>query len=63
MEQLPASALGIVKRSLRYIVSGSWCAPNGNAGVGATGVSSVSTFWNTCSKSRRMSVRTFEART
>ena len=60
--QLPASALGIVKRSFRYIVSGSCNSPILNAGVGATGVSSVSTFWKTSSKSRRMSVRTFEAR-
>ena len=60
--QTPASEDGIVKRSFRYIVSGSCSSLNLNAGVGAQGERSASHFPKASAKSRVMSVLTFCAR-
>ena len=60
---MPARFAGTVKMSARYICSGSAVfSPRRNGGVGVVGVATTSQARKACSKSRRMSVRTFWAR-
>ena len=60
---MPASDIGTVQTSLRYIASGSAVfAPSSNATPGAVGVTMKSNFSNAFVKSWAISVRTFCAR-
>ena len=57
---MPASDIGTVQKSLRYIASGSAVlAPSSNATPGAVGVTMKSKPSHAVSKSREISVRTF----
>ena len=60
---MPASDIGTVQKSFRYIASGSSVlAPSGKATLGAVGVTTKSNRSQAASKSRLISVRTFCAR-
>ena len=60
---MPARLAGTVKMSARYMASGSAVfSPKRNAVEGVVGVATTSHVSSACSKSRRMSVRTFCAR-
>ena len=63
MPGMPASDIGTVQKSLRYIASGSAVfAPSSNATDGAVGVATKSNRSHAAWKSSLISVRTFCAR-